>query len=162
MTNPNINATFSYSGPMKALFLFGLVFFGGGLVGSIVVLFVIPRVLERLGWFWIFVIIGYCYVTKVCLTAWRERNNFVSVDDKGIAMHSKLSQLEFINWKDIVDVKIHRFSKMLTITDRLNKTMRLEFELHKFSDLLSIIIKHIPQLDTVSASLRKLSISLQR
>jgi hypothetical protein len=162
MTNPNTNATFSYSGPMKALFLVGLVFFGGGLLGSIAGLFWEPRILERLWWFWPFVIIGYYYFAKVCLTAWRERDNLIKVDGKGIAMHSKYAQLEFINWDEIVNIKVNRFTKRLIITDKLNKTMRLEFELDNFRELLTIIINNTPQLDAVSASLRKLSASLQR
>ena len=157
MTNPNIDATYGYSGPMKGLFLFGIIFFGSGLVGSIAVIFVSPNVLERLGWVWFLVIIGYGYFSKIYITAWLERDNRVRVDDNGIAVHSKSSQLEVIKWADIVDVKIHRFRKRLTITDKFNKKMKLEFEIQNFSMLLKTIIEHIPQLDTVSTSLHKLS-----
>lgn len=162
MTISKVNGTFSYSGPTKVLFLVCLIFFGGGFIGSIAVLLVMPQIFKRLGLFWVFAIIGYYYFAKVCLTAWRERNNFVTVDDRGIALNSRLSQIQYLNWEDIINVKIHRIKRRVTITDKYNKSMRLEFELDEFSDLLNVMIDNIPQLDTTSASLRKLSASLQR
>jgi hypothetical protein len=158
MTSNNHAATFSYSSSMKGLFLFGLIFFGCGLIGSIIMLFVIPK----MWWVWIPTIIGYYYFTNICLTAWRTRDNFIKVNGEGIALHAKASQIEFVNWKDIVDVKIHKFCKRLTLRDKHDKSIKLEYELDKFSDLLDTIIDNIPQLNAVSISLRKLSASLKR
>jgi hypothetical protein len=82
----------------------GLLFFGGGFVFSIIMLFIEPKLLGILC-IWVPVIMGYCIFSKFFMDAWKQRNNYIEASEDGLALYSPESKIEFIKWKDVSETK---------------------------------------------------------
>jgi hypothetical protein len=134
--------------------MLGLVFFGGGLIVSIIMSFIEPKLI-RIWWIWIPVIIGYCIFTKMCLDAWKQRNNYVIVNDNSISLHSPENQIEIIKWNEVSEIKENSTLERLIIKDKYQKLVKLEYQLDKMSELLNIITKKIPHLAKHYSQLRE-------
>jgi len=148
------NSDLTFNIDKSFIVIFGLVFFGGGLIVSIIMPFIDPKLL-RIWWIWIPVIIGYGIFTKMFLDAWRQRKNFVKVDENYISLHSPGNQIEIIKWSDILEIKENNILERLILKDRYQKVIRLEYQLEKMSELLNIVAKKIPHLTKQYSQLRK-------
>lgn len=145
MEESNLDLTFNVEKSMKNMILFGLILFCGGLVVSIVMLFVEPK-LMLIWWIWLPVIVGYCLFTKMFLDVWKQRNNYVKVNDNAISLHSPENQIELIEWKDIVQIKENNYFERLILKDKSNRIIKLEYELENITELLRILAEKIPHL----------------
>jgi hypothetical protein len=154
MENHNLTETFLFSKSTRNIILFGLIFFGGGLVLSTVMFFIEPK-LVSMWWIWVPVIIGYFFFTKMCLDAWKQRGNFIKLNDVEIALYSPESKIESINWEDITDVKENNILERLVLTDKSKKTINIEYQLENITELINILTKRIPQLTNQYSQLEK-------
>lgn len=130
---------------MKGLMVVGLFFFGAGLFLSIILPFFVPA-LRKILWIWVPVIIGYCFFLKIFINAWRERNHYITVSEKGIAANSLDSQKKFIQWENISKIRENNIFERLIITDKYDKQIKVEYELENLSRFLDILIKNISHL----------------
>jgi len=154
MENHNLTETFHFSKSTRNIILFGLIFFGGGLVLSTVMFFIEPK-LVSMWWIWVPVIIGYFFFTKMCLDAWKQRSNYIKVNEHGIALYSPESKIESIKWKDITDVHENNIFERLVLKDKFKKTIKIEYELENITELINILTKSIPQLTNQYSQLEK-------
>ena len=145
MATQEFSETFRISGSMKGLMLFGLLFFGGGLLLSIALPFFMPEIFKII-WIWVPVIIGYCLIVKLFLKAWQERDDYITATNKGIALYSPETQKEFIKWGEISEIKENNIFERLILFGKNNKIIKIEYELTDLNNLLNILINNIPHL----------------
>jgi len=138
---------------MKGLLVLALLFFGGGFIGSILLLLFVSAI-QKIIWIWIPVIIGYGFFTKICINAWQERNNYIKVNDQGIAVYTPYSQKEFIKWEDISRIRENNIFERLIIADKQNKQIKIEYELENLTKLLNILLKNISHLTEKYSSIK--------
>ncbi len=150
----NSELTFKVDKSFKGIILFGLVFFSVGLIASIIIPFIEPKLLS-IWWIWIPVIIGYCIFVKMSIDIWRQRNNYVRVTDNSITLHSPENQIEIIKWNEILEISEHNILGRFTIKDKFHKVIRLEYQLENMSELLNIVANKIPHLNKNYSQLRK-------
>jgi hypothetical protein len=86
------------------MIILGMLFFGCGLIASVVIPFIEPRLIG-IWWIWLPVILGYGILAKMCLDAWRQRNNYVKVNEHSISLHSPENQIEKIQWSEISEIR---------------------------------------------------------
>lgn len=138
----------------KSIILLGLVFFGGGLVLSIIMPFVEPELI-RIWWIWGPVILVYIIFTKMFIDAWNQRNNYVRLNNDSIALHSPEILLETLKWSEIKEIKENSIFERLILKDKFDKAVRLEYQLENMSELLNIVFKNVPHLTKQYSLLRK-------
>ena len=153
MNNDNVNLIFKIDGSFKGTIVFGLLFFGGGLILSLILPFYVPN-FSRIWWIWIPIIIGYFILTKISIDAWMHRNDFVELDDRSISINSKKNRIVVLKWNEITEVEEHNILGRFTVTDRNHNTIRLEYQLEKISELLRKIYENIPNLKARFSKLR--------
>ncbi len=149
MNETNTEKRYELHGSLRSLLSFGLFFFSIGLVGSIVLIFKLPGLLVEAWWIFIPVIIGYIIYVKIIYSAWKERNNFITIDEDSITLHNIQSKVEVLNWSDIVQIKENHFLKSITIYGKHHKSIKVEYQLQNFNELLQYIIEKTPQLKTI-------------
>jgi hypothetical protein len=145
MDKSEVLETFKMSSSMKGLIVVGLLLFGIGFVASIVIPIFDKRIFYIL-WIWVPVIIGYLFFLKLFITAWKQRNNYIATSNDGISLCSPESQLEFIKWSDIDRFKENNIFERLTVIDRFEKHINVEYELENLNKFLSILIANIAHL----------------
>lgn len=94
----------------------------------------------------------YCFFLKIFIKAWRERNHYITVSEKGIADNSPDTQKEFIKWEDISKIRENNIFERLTITDKNNKQIKVEYELENLTNFLNILTKNISHLTSKYSS----------
>ncbi|BBO66619.1 hypothetical protein DSCA_05490 [Desulfosarcina alkanivorans] len=153
MDKSEVLETFKMSSSMRGLIIVGLLLFGIGLVASIVIPIFDKRIFNIL-WIWIPIIIGYVFFLKLFITAWKQRNNYIATNNDGISLCSPESQLEFIRWSDIDRFKENNIFERLTVIDRFEKHINVEYELENLNKFLSILIANIAHLKEKYSSLK--------
>lgn len=140
---------------IKGIMTFGLAFFSLGLLGSIIMCFVEPRLMLELWWIWIPVIIGYLIFVKVIYSAWKERNHFITMDDNSINVNSEEGQIESLKWSEIMQIKESLISKRITLIGKYHKIVKLEYQLENFHELIINIIDRMEYLKESLSKYRK-------
>lgn len=154
MDQKNSDLVYNIDKSFKGIILLGLVLFGGGLVLSILLPFVEPKLI-RIWWIWVPVIAGYCIFTKIFIDTWKQLKNYVKLNDYSISLHSPNSLLETIKWTEIKEIKENGILERLILQDKFGKAVRLEYQLENMSELLNIVFKKIPHLAKHYSQLRK-------
>ena len=154
MNQGNLDSTFNIDKSFKSIIIIGCLFFGGGLISSIILPFIVPNI-SRIWWIWIPVILGYAIFTKMFIDAWKQRSNYIKVNEDEIALYSPESKIESIKWKNITDVKENNILERLVLKDNFKKTIKIEYQLEKITELVNILTKSIPQLTNQYSQLKK-------
>ena len=153
MDKSRFTEIFKMSSSMKGIIVLGLFLFGAGLLTSIVLPLFDRRIVKIL-WIWVPVIIGYFFLLSLFFKAWKQRNNYIATSDDGVFLCSPDSQIEFIKWDDIDHFKENNIFERLTIIDRCNKQIRVEYELQNLNRFLNILIDNISHLKAKYSSLK--------
>ena len=155
MDQDNLNRIFKMDKSFNSIFILGLIFFGGGLLISIVLPFFLPVLIEELWWMWIPVIVGYIIFTKMFLEAWYSRKNYIKLNDYSISLHSPDRQIGVLKWTEIEKIEENSVFERLILYGPFKKKLNLEYQMENISELFSIIFLKVPQLTNRYSKLRE-------
>jgi hypothetical protein len=155
MNQSDLDLTFNMDESFNSIIIVGFLFFGGGLLLSILVPFIVPDMIIRIWWIWIPVIAGYIVFTKMCFNAWRIRNNYVKLDDDTISLHSPENQIEILKWDEIAEIKENNIIERLTLYGPFNKAMNLEYQIKNITELFKILSSKVPHLTNQYSNYRE-------
>ncbi len=156
MPNKNLRETFHLSKSFIKIVIFSIILFGVGLIASIIMPVVEPKLLS-IWWLWVPIIIGYCILTKLCFSIWRQRHNHIKIDNDSIALYSYHTKIESIKWNDISEVKENNFFGRFILKDKNNKIINLEYQLENINKLIDILIIKIPNLTNKYCKIERFS-----
>ncbi len=143
MEQTGLVETFQFSRSTKGIVLFGLILFTLGLFGSVALLFYVAK---KILWVWILVILGYIFFTVVFVRIWRTRNNVITVEHAGIGIHGPNSPNRFIRWEDISELTEHNILGKLSVKNRNDEGITIDYGVSRMNLLLTSLINHIPRL----------------
>lgn len=145
MNQNNIQSKFCFHPSFIVNIVIGIVFFGVGFIVALLLPLFYSKALV-IWQFWLFIVIGYLVVFLLFFFAWKHRNDYITIDDDAIHLYLKSDRIISLKWHEIIAVKEHNFLKRLTLRDKNNNLLKIEYQIENLKSLLNIIINNISHL----------------